>query len=315
MICAAKTHVAASRLKNGISLNHFVNSKVKRGRYPAWLILDEISMIECSLWAMVSKLAFCGTKFILVGDWNQYKAINDRWCGQPTERSAENSSLLWSMTQGNRCILTHNHRSDPKIFDFCASICPGGSRTDLTLQEQVANAKRDFPLTKRKADHSLVISHAKRRRINSEMNSLTRTRDAVYLKAPLTKQANAPQNAWMWPGMQLVCYMDGKRGNLYNGGFYEVVSVDHSKFRLKGEDEVEFEITAQDGMAKLRLTNALTFACMQGLTLQGIVRLQDCDHPRMDWRKLNVGISRVNVRNCLNSNKMQPWRFYQVSCC
>ena len=48
VICAAKTHVAASRLKNGISLNHFVNSKVKRGRYPAWLILDEISMIECS---------------------------------------------------------------------------------------------------------------------------------------------------------------------------------------------------------------------------------------------------------------------------
>ena len=161
VICAAKTHVAASRLPNGISLNHFVNSKVKRGRYPAWLVLDEISMIECSLWAMVSKLAFCGTKFILVGDWNQYKAINDRWCGQPTERSAENSSLLWSMAQGNRCILTHNHRSDPKIFDFCASICPCGVRADLTLQEQVANAKRDFPITKRKADHSLGHSSCK----------------------------------------------------------------------------------------------------------------------------------------------------------
>ena len=293
VVCAAKTHVAASRLPNGISLNHFVNSKVKRGRYPAWLVLDEISMIECSLWAMVSKLASCGTKFILVGDWNQYKAINDRWCGQPAERSAENSSLLWSMAGGNRCILTHNHRSDPKIFDFCASICPGGVRAALTLQEQVANAKMDFPLTKRKAAHSLVISHAKRRRINSEMNSLTRTRDAVYLKAPLTKQANAPQNAWIWPGMQLVGCLDTKRGLLYNGGWYEVVSVDHSKFRLKGEDEVEFEITAQDGMAKLRLTNALTFACVQGLTLQGVVRLHDCDHPRMDWRKLNVGISRA----------------------
>ena len=38
--------------------------------------------------------------------------------------------------------------------------------------------------------------------------------------------------------MQLVCYMDGRRGQLYNGGWYTVVSVDHSKFRLKGEDEV-----------------------------------------------------------------------------
>ena len=85
----------------------------------------------------------------------------------------------------------------------------------------------------------------------------------------------------------------GSEVHLYNGGWYEVVSVDHSKFRLKGEDEVEFEITAQDAMAKLRLTNALTFACVQGLTLQGVVRLHDCDHPRMCWRKLNVGISRA----------------------
>ena len=119
---------------------------------------------------MVSKLAFCGTKFILVGDWNQYKAINDRWCGQPAERSAENSSLLWSMAGGNMCILTHNHRSDPKIFDFCASICPGGSHADLTLLEQVATAKKNFPVTKRKADHSLVISHVKRRQNDADMN-------------------------------------------------------------------------------------------------------------------------------------------------
>jgi hypothetical protein len=150
------------------------------------------------------------------------------------------------------------------------------------------------------------------------MNSLTRPRDAVYLKAPLTKQANAPQNAWMWTGMQLVCYMDGKRVNLYNGGWYTVVSVDHSNFRLKGEDEVEFDITAQDGMTRLRLTNALTFACVQGLTLQGIVRLHDCDHPRMDWRRLNVGISRATssdlVEIAWTVNKMQSWRFYQVSC-
>jgi hypothetical protein len=31
---------------------------------------------------------------------------------------------------------------------------------------------------------------------------------------------------------------------------------------------------------------------VQGLTLQGRVRLHDVDHPRMCWRKLNVGLSR-----------------------
>jgi hypothetical protein len=125
------------------------------------------------------------------------------------------------------------------------------------------------------------------------MNRLTAPKDAVYLKAPLTKQANQPQDAYIWPGMQMVCCQEGRRGNLYNGGWFTVLAVDHSKFRLKGEDGKKFEISAQDGMAKLRMSYALTYACCQGLTLRGLVRLYDCDHPRMDWRKLNVGISRA----------------------
>ena len=298
MVCAAKTHVAASRLPNGVSLNHFVNAKVKRGRYPSWLVLEEISMIEPSLWAMVSKLTCCGTKFILVGDPDQFTAINPRWCGQPVDKSIFTSSLLWSMVQGNRSVLTHNHRSDPTIFDFCRSICPGGSRVELTLQGQVAEARLTFPATKRKADHSLVISHAKRQRINAEMNRLAKPQGAVYLKAPSMRQANSPQDAWIWPGMELVCYMEGRRGQLYNGGWYTVISADHLKFRLKGENEVEFEISAQDAMAELWLTDALTYACIQGLMLKDKrVRLCDADHPRFCWRKLNVGLSRATGSN------------------
>ena len=68
--------------------------------------------------------------------------------------------------------------------------------------------------------------------------------------------------------MQLVCYMEGRRGQLYDGGWYTVISADHLKFRLKGENEVEFEISAQDAMAKPWLTDAPTFACIQGLTLK-----------------------------------------------
>ena len=75
-------------------------------------------------------------------------------------------------------------------------------------------------------------------------------------------------------------------GHPYNGGWYTVSSVDHSEIRLKGEYEMEFEITSQDGMAKLRLTNALTYACVQELTLKGQwVRLCDANHPRFEMAK------------------------------
>jgi hypothetical protein len=125
------------------------------------------------------------------------------------------------------------------------------------------------------------------------MNRLAKPKDACFLAAPVTKQANQPQDAWLWPGLQMVCCMEGRRGKLFNGGWYTIVQVDHSKFRLKGENGEEFEISAQDGMARLRMTWALTFACCQSLTLQGVVRLHDCDHPRCCWRKLNVGLSRA----------------------
>jgi hypothetical protein len=293
VVCCAKTHVACSRMPHGISLDHFANAKVKRGRYPTWLVVDEVSMINASLWSQISKLAGCGTKCILVGDPHQFTAINDRWVGKPIDRSVFASSLLWSLCQGNRCSLTENHRSDEKIFRFCGSIVPGGSRADLSLQEKVAAARDEFPATKRKADHSLVISHVKRRRINAEMNRLSKPNDACFLAAPLTKQANQPQDAYVWTGMQMVCCMEGRRGQLYNGGWFEILAVDHQRFRLKGEDGGEFEITAQRAMSDLRMVYALTFACCQSLTLQGRVRLHDCDHPRMCWRKANVGLSRA----------------------
>ena len=85
-------------------------------------------------------------------------------------------------------------------------------------------------------------------------------------------------------------------GQLYNGGWYTVVSADHSKFRSTGENE-EFKIKAQDAMAKLWLTDPLTYACIQGLNPKGRVRLCDVNHPRFEWRKLNVGVSRATSSN------------------
>ena len=124
------------------------------------------------------------------------------------------------------------------------------------------------------------------------MNLQLKPRNAVLLKAPTTKQANAPQDGYFWPGMRLVGCLDTKRGLLYNGGWYEIKACDHKVFRLMTENGSDLEISAQEAMAKLRMTWALTYACVQGLTLPGRVRLHDCLHTRMDWRKLNVGLSR-----------------------
>ena len=124
----AKTHLAAHNV-GGLTINHFANKTVRRGKHPSgWIVVDEISMVDLACLAQLSKLAFCGLKWILIGDWCQYQPINDRWCGQPLAKSFEHSSLLHTMAGGNSCRLTHNLRSDQRLFDFCGSLCPGGSR-------------------------------------------------------------------------------------------------------------------------------------------------------------------------------------------
>ncbi len=57
------------------------------------------------------------------------------------------------------------------------------------------------------------------------------------------------------------------------------------------------EIKHEEAAKVLRLTAALTYASIEGMTLPGVVRLHDGDHPRMDWRKLFVGISRGTAAN------------------
>jgi hypothetical protein len=288
----AKTHLAAHNV-NGVTINHFANKTIRRGKCPqGWIVVDEISMVDVACWAQLTKLAFCEVKWILVGDFDQYLPINDRWCGQPLTKGFEGSSLLHTMVQGNRCHLTHNHRSDPTLFDFCGSLCPTGFRSNMPIAEMVAAARQHFPATTRKADYNLCISHAKRRRLNFESN----LRKGLFLKAPPSKQANAPQNMFLQIGLKVMCICEGKRGRLYNHAFFTVAGLSSNSVTL--EDEVgTFEIKHEEAAKLLRLTYGLTYASVEGMTLPGVLRLHDVSHSRMCWRKLNVGLSRGTAFN------------------
>ena len=50
-------------------------------------------------------------------------------------------------------------------------------------------------------------------------------------------------------------------------------------------------IKHEEAARVLRPTFALTYASIEGMTLPGVVRLHDGDHPMFDWRKLFVGLS------------------------
>ena len=58
----AKTHLAAHNV-GGLTINHFANKTIKRGKHPTgWIIVDEISLVDLACWAQLCKLTFCGLK-------------------------------------------------------------------------------------------------------------------------------------------------------------------------------------------------------------------------------------------------------------
>ena len=101
---------------------------------------------------------------------------------------------------------------------------------------------------------------------------------------------------WLQPGLRVMCICEGKRGRLYNHAFFTVAAIGGSTVSLT-DDLGTFEIKHEEAARVLRLTSALTFASIEGMSIPGVVRLHDGDHPRFDWRKLFVGLSRGTAAN------------------
>ena len=88
-----------------------------------------------------------------------------------------------------------------------------------------------------------------------------------------------------------MCICEGRRGRLFNHAFFAVAALGESTVTLE-DDLGTFEIKHEEVARVLRLTFSLTYASIEGMTLFGRLRLHDGNHPRFDWRKLFVGLSK-----------------------
>jgi hypothetical protein len=160
----------------------------------------------------------------------------------------------------------------------------------MSLEQAIAAAREKFKAGEPR--YNLCLSHKSRVAVNARVNS-KHPKDALYVPALRVDERvmNRPQGMWLYPGLELIGCCS-KRGNLYNGGWYTVVSFDAAKATLTskhGEITLSVEHVSRD----LRLSHAITYHSAQGTTLEGVVRLHDCDHPNFTLRHLYVGISRA----------------------
>ena len=245
-------------------------------------------MIDVQLWTDLSLIRMTGTQIICCGDFGQYQACAESWCGCPVvEGALENSHMLLEMCGGNRYTLVENKRSDAKLFDFYTGL-RSGKPDARDLQEALAEARVLFPkIEGTQGGYTLTMSHKRRVQVNREWNQRLKPPDAIFIRAPaVTRAGNQPQSMYIWPGIQLI----GAGGKCLKGLFYTVETImDDVLFLNTGQ-----KLTRSECVKSLRLAYGLTYASCQGLTLKGIVTLET-ESPNTTIRHLYVGISRATA--------------------
>ena len=141
----------------------------------------------------------------------------------------------------------HTHgesRSDPKIFNFITGLGILGTPRDLGAAVAEAKARKE-----RVPEFVLVMSHARRLKINAHLNRLKAPTGAKRLKCKASgKELNEPQSMFVWPGLTVV----GFSGRTKRGIFYEIESMDEDFATLRG-DGVALRMTLESLVKNCRL--------------------------------------------------------------
>ena len=290
-----KTHAAVQNVGLGAqTADHWVRRNVRNGHCSAtWLVIEELTQLDTPLWADIACLSMNKKiRFLLLGDFRQLPAVLDSFAGAEVCRELKDSQLLHDLAGGWCHELSERWRFDERIFEFLTWL-----RVDepeqVPLPEAVREARRRFP-RRGEPDVSLVISHAKRLQINERENRRLAPADAlvVQYEARGAVPTNAPQTMRVWPGLRLI----GAGGKVQKGTFLTVEAVEGDVVRLESGQS----FAGPELQKHTRLSSAITYASVQGLTLRGRVWLYDVESPHFTLKHLYMGCSRATNSELLS---------------
>ena len=111
----AKTHASCANFNahlasfgskiRAATADHWAHAYVRRGRCPFdCVVIEEASMINSGLWDEIAKASMLVKQWVVLGDFNQFGAIADTYCGQEAP-SPQGSDLLSELMGGHRLVM------------------------------------------------------------------------------------------------------------------------------------------------------------------------------------------------------------------
>ena len=275
----SRTHVTARTIK-GDTTSHWLNRHSKGNLMtPCVVFVDELWLHEYNLLARLHAFSLLpDVCFICTGDDLQLESIGNLHGATELSFEALGKSDMLKLMCPTQIELVENKRSDPVIHAFVTK-CRTKRKADV-IDEGRATFKFDG-----EADTHLVLSNAKRRRINIDRNEATRPPDARLLEAN-------DSNIHLHVGLKLQGCNPVKSRGIANGILYEITSLDKETMTVKDE-EGEYCVPYDFAKKAFRLAIARTIFSVQSQTLQGSVAIHDMDHPLTTEKHLLTAVSRA----------------------
>lgn len=289
-----------------------------------YLLVDEISMMREKFYAMLChiKRAIPGMKIILIGDFLQFMAVKDSWCGD-----YENSSALFDLCDGYKVHLTKCLREDgdgKELFNICTDII-NGKEIDTSM----------FPVTE-ETEENIAFYHKTRIPINEKWMSMV-TKDlpeSKLIKLDKIPEDDHSQDVTLCENMPVICIRKSKSMGVDNGERFTIMNFsdvpDYSAMKkpelkqhckdkgLKRSGNVAIlrdRLQNASSDILLRLTEdsegdlirvprhlfqkhfyvayAITYYQSQGCTIKGKYTIHDWYGYHTDWRAKYVALSRA----------------------
>ena len=291
----ASTHVQAANLNNAATiLAHLYDSSRSKELV---LIIDEMSMINTTIFAMLAEAAFVGAIFVILGDEFQIAPIGadvQRWKMLP------DSDFMHDLTNGLHVTLRKFRRKektehgyalgDLQHFINVGSLYPKPDECeDALLLTSIQRVRRLYPCDGRPVETTLCVTNKRRVLVNASQNA--RDKPALAIHCSYEGEDPKQQEMWIWPGLEVQAAKTDKKHKLKNAVTHKVLQIDEDTCQLSRGEET-FNVPTKEMTNLFRLTHALTIDSSQARTLMGQILITETDHPFFSLRRCIVALGR-----------------------
>jgi len=284
----------AALLVGGMTIHRFAAKLKKQAQVQTldldYIFVDEVSMLGEVFYKflMMIKKIRPNIKFIISGDHNQLKPINDR-ISPKTDYA--NSPCLFELADYNKVQLTICRRANAKLYN-------------LIKFDNIPNVKpSDFTETNEyKNNIHICFTNNKRMEINHiKMKELYKKKYRKGLEIEGLSYDDRSQAVILNKGVPIISKVNNEDIGIFNNQRFKIVKYDAFTITIKDDFENLIKINIPDFQKFFLVAYATTTHSAQGMSIGKPYTIHEWD--RMDQRLLYVSLSRSRAYEYINVMK------------